>query len=92
MRDEHRREAVALPEREKIIVELVPGDFIERGEYDQLFFHRLVQGVSLHSGGFHFTDRDDVTQADKSIIIYNFRRWLTAKTIMPEAIKLLKVK
>lgn len=36
--------------------------------------------------------RDDVTQADKSIIIYNFRRWLTAKVTMPEAIKILKVK
>lgn len=42
-----------------------------------------VQGISVI--------RDDVTAADQSIIIYNFRRWLTAKTIMPEAIKLLKV-
>lgn len=43
-----------------------------------------VQGMSVI--------RDDITQAARSIIIYNFRRYLTAKTIMPEAIKLLKVR
>ena len=36
--------------------------------------------------------RDDVTQADKAIIKYTFRRYNTGKVLMPEAIKLLKVK
>jgi len=35
--------------------------------------------------------RDDVTQKRKAIIEYTFRRYNTAKVVMPEAIKLLKV-
>jgi HK97 family phage major capsid protein len=35
--------------------------------------------------------RDDITEAGRALIKYNFRRYSTAKVVMPEAIKLLKV-
>ena len=56
-----------------------------------IMYADLAQGYEVFDVQGMSVIRDDVTQADKSIIIYNFRRWLTAKTIMPEAIKLLKV-
>lgn len=35
--------------------------YIEQGDYDQSFFHRLVQNATLHGGHFRFDDSDGLS-------------------------------
>jgi HK97 family phage major capsid protein len=56
-----------------------------------IMFADLMAGFEIYDLMGMSVIRDDVTAAKKSIVIYNFRRWLTSRVTMPEAIKILKV-
>lgn len=57
-----------------------------------IIFGDLMRGYEIFDLAGMVVIRDDYTQKKKAIVEWTFHRYLTGQVILPEAIKILKIK